>query len=112
MENNPDLDINFIYNELENYKTNATVNASNAYDAIRQTIGLNPVTVVKSKNTFYIEALQHGKYVYTGRAVGTDDQPVVAATVLLLTPRDSTGKKVKRDDEPSVSGSASSGILK
>lgn len=90
MESNPDLDINFIYNELENYKTNATVNANNPYDALKQTIGLNPVTVVKSKNTFYIEALQHGKYVFTGRAIGTDDQSVVAATVLLLAPRDST----------------------
>ena len=90
MENHPDLDINFIYNELENYNTSATVNADNACDAIRQTIGLNPVTVVRSKSTYYIEALQHGKYVFTGKAIGTDDEPVVAATVLLLAPRDST----------------------
>ncbi len=90
MENHPDLDINFIYNELENYKSNATVNADNPYDALKQTIGLNPVTVVRSKNTYYIEALQHGKYIYSGRALGTDNEPVVAATVLLLTPRDST----------------------
>ncbi|WP_289157980.1 hypothetical protein [uncultured Muribaculum sp.] len=89
MENHPDLDINFIYNELENYNTSATVNADNAYDAIRQAIGLNPVTVVKSKNTYYVEALQHGKFVYTGRAIGTDNEPVAAATVMLLAPKDS-----------------------
>lgn len=65
MENHPTLDINFIYNELENYNTSATVHADNAYDALRQTVGLNPVTVVKAKNTYYVEALQHGKYVYT-----------------------------------------------
>ena len=52
MENHPDIDINFIYNELENYKTSSTVNADNVYDALRQTIGLNPVTVVKAKNTY------------------------------------------------------------
>lgn len=90
MENHPDLDINFIYNELENYNTSATVHADNAYDALRQTIGLNPVTVVKAKSTYYVEALQHGKYVYSGRAIGTDNEPVAAATVLLLSPQDST----------------------
>lgn len=90
VENHPDLDINFIYNELENYNTSATVHADNAYDALRQTIGLNPVTVVKSGDTYYLEALQHGKYVYMGKAIGTDNEPVVAATVMLLAPKDST----------------------
>ena len=90
MEGHPELDINFIYNELETYKTSATVKADDAYDALRQTIGLNPVTVVRSRNTYYLEALQHGKYVYTGKAVGTDSEAVVAATVMLLAPKDST----------------------
>ncbi len=90
METHPDLDINFIYNELENYTTGATVKADNAFDALRQTIGFNPVTVIKAGNTYYVEAMQHGKYVYTGRAMGSDNEPVVAATVMLLAPRDST----------------------
>ncbi len=90
MEEHPELDINFIYNELENYQTSSTVNADNAYDALRQLVGLNPVTVTKSENSYYIEALQHGKYVYTGRAIGRDGEPVVAATVMLLAPKDST----------------------
>ena len=86
----PDLDINFIYNELESYKTSSTVNADNASDALRQLVGLNPVMVTKTKNTYYIEAFQHGKYVYTGRVTGTDKDPVVGATVMLLAPKDST----------------------
>lgn len=90
MEGHPELDINFIYNELETYKTSATVKTNDAYDALRQAIGLNPVTVTKSRNTYYIEALQHGKYIYTGKVVGTDNEPVVAATVMLLAPKDST----------------------
>ena len=90
MENHPDLNINFIYNELENYSTSATVDADNPGDALRQAIDLNPVTVLKAKNTYYVEALQHGKYIYTGRAMGSDSEPVVAATVMLLTPKDST----------------------
>ncbi|MBD5356827.1 MAG: hypothetical protein HDR88_07465 [Bacteroides sp.] len=90
MEDHPELDINFIYNELETYKTSATVKTDDAYDALRQAIGLNPVTVVRSRNTYYLEALQHGKYVYTGRVIGNDKEPVVAATVMLLAPKDST----------------------
>jgi hypothetical protein len=90
MEDHPDLDINFIYNELENYNTSAMVDADNAYEALRQTIGLNPVTVVRSKTTYYVEALQHGRYIYTGRTVGADNEPVAAATVMLLAPGDST----------------------
>lgn len=90
LENHPELNVNFIYNELENYITNVTVQTDNAYEALRQAIGLNPVTVVKSKNTYYIEALQRGKYVYTGKVIGTDREPVVAATVMMLAPKDST----------------------
>lgn len=48
------------------------------------------MTVVKSGNAYYVEALQHGKHVYTGRVLGTDDEPVAAATVMLLAPKDST----------------------
>ncbi len=51
VENHPDLDINFIYNALETYKPSATVKTKYAYEALRQTIGLNPVTVVKPRNT-------------------------------------------------------------
>lgn len=90
MDDHPDLDVNFIYNELENYRTSSTVNADNAYDALRQTIGLNPVTVTKSKDSYYVEALQHGRYVYFGKVMGNDKEPVVAATVMLLAPKDST----------------------
>lgn len=90
MVENPGLDISFIYNELENYRTSSTVRADNAYDALRQIIGMNPVTVTKNRSTYYIEALQHGKYIYFGKAVGNDNEPVVAATVMLLAPNDST----------------------
>lgn len=86
----PDIDISFIYKELDNYRTSAKVETDDAYDALRQTIGLNPVTVIKKGNQYYIEALQHGLYCYTGRAVGSDHEPVAAATVMLLSPSDST----------------------
>lgn len=86
----PDINIIFIYNELENYATDASLNTDNPEEALRQLVGLNPVTISRRGNDFFLEALQHGKYVYTGRTVGNDNEPVVAATVMLLQPKDST----------------------
>lgn len=89
-KDHPDLSISFIYKDLHNYKTSAIINTNNPYDALRQTIGLNPVTIIKKGTDFYVEALQHGKFHYAGRAIGSDHMPVVAATVMLLAPKDST----------------------
>ncbi len=87
---NPDLDIFFIYDELSNYKTSAKINTDNIYTAIKQIIGLNPVSLIKKGDKYYIEVLQHGKYGYKGRVISSDEEPVVAATVMLLEPKDST----------------------
>lgn len=88
-EQHPELKINFIYNELDNYKVNATINTDNVYNALKKLTDLNPVSVIKKDDRYYIEALQHGKYRYFGKVVGNDNEPVVAATVMLLTPKDS-----------------------
>lgn len=85
-----DLNISFIYKELDKYKTSASINTDEPFKALNKIIGLNPITLIEKNGTFYIEALQHGKYVYTGRAMGTDSEPVIAATVMLLSPIDST----------------------
>ena len=84
------LKISFIYNELETYRTSARIDTDDAYEAIRQTIGLNPISVVRKGDDFYVEALQHGKYCYTGRLAGPDGETVAGASVLLLAPKDST----------------------
>lgn len=86
----PEITITFIYKELDNYTTSAAVRTENPYDALRRVIGHNPISIIRKGNEYYIEALQHGKFVYTGRAVGSDDEPVAAATVMLLAPKDST----------------------
>ena len=89
-KDNPDVNISFIYKELDNYLTSARIATDDVYTALRQAIGLNPVTIKKKGGDFYIEALQHGRFVYTGRAVGSDGEPVAAATVMLIAPNDST----------------------
>ncbi|MDE6263930.1 MAG: TonB-dependent receptor family protein [Paramuribaculum sp.] len=88
-KDNPELNISFIYKELDNYRTSVRVDAGDAYSAIRQIIGLNPVSVVEKDGAFYIEALQHGRYVYTGHVVSAANEPIASATILLLAPKDS-----------------------
>lgn len=86
----PELSIHFIYNELEDYTTSARVSTIDPYEAVRRTVGLNPVTVLQQGNNFYLEAMQHGKYRYKGKVTGSDGEAVAAATVILLEPKDST----------------------
>ncbi len=88
-EDHPSLNINFIYNELENYLTSARVQTDNPLDALRRLIGLNPVTVSMKDNSIFIEALQHGKYIYTGRVIDAAKNPLDNVTVMALTPKDS-----------------------
>ena len=86
----PDINISFIYKELDNYRTSARIRTDDVYDALRQITGLNPVSVIRRDNDYFIEALQHGKFVYSGRVMGSDKEPVAGATVMLLAPKDST----------------------
>ena len=44
----PDIHINFIYNELHKYPVTATIRTNDAYDMLKQLIGLNPVSVIIS----------------------------------------------------------------
>ena len=89
-KDHPDINISFIYKELDNYRTSARIHTDDAYDALRHAIGLNPISVIKDGDHYYIEALQHGKFSYSGRAVSDNGEPVAAATVMLLAPKDST----------------------
>ena len=89
-KDNADANIFFIYKELDNYRTSARIQADDMYDALRQTVGLNPISIIKKNQNYFIEALQHGKFCYTGTVMGSDNEPVVAATVMLLAPKDST----------------------
>lgn len=86
----PDINISFIYKELDNYRTSAGIHTDDAYDALRKTVDFNPISVIRKGRNYYIEALQHGKFRYTGRAIGSDNEAVAGATVMLLSPKDST----------------------
>lgn len=89
-EEHPTLNLNFIYNELDKYLTSATVDTSDPEEAIYRTIGANPVSVLKRKNRYYVEAHQRGKFLLTGRTIDIHSEPVPRAIVMILAPNDST----------------------
>lgn len=89
-KDHPEVNISFIYKDLDNYKTSANIHTDNIYDTLRQVVGINPISIIRKDHNYYIEALQHGKFCYTGRVIGSDNEPVVAATIKLLNPEDST----------------------
>lgn len=88
-KDHPELEISFIYKELDNYTTSAIIDTEDPYEALRQTIGFNPVSIIRKDNEFFMEALQHGLYIYRGRVLDPEMKPVEAATVMLLMPSDS-----------------------
>lgn len=89
-KDHPDTNIAFIYRELDNYTTSATIDTENAGSAIRHIIGRHPITLSEKNGIYYVEALQRGKYTYSGRLLDTDNMPVEAATIMLLNPSDSS----------------------
>ncbi|MDE7345735.1 MAG: hypothetical protein K2N48_03225 [Muribaculaceae bacterium] len=84
-----DVNLSFIYTELTGYLNSSTIRTDDPYEAIKLTIGKNPVKVTEKKGLFFVEALQHGTYRYSGKVIGDDNQPVIAATVMLIAPKDS-----------------------
>lgn len=89
-DDHPEIDIAFIYNQLEDYKVTATVETDNAVEAFRAIIARIPVSMTISGQRFVFEALQEGKFCYRGRAVDDKSEAVPYATVMLLSPVDST----------------------
>ena len=81
---NPDVNISFIYKELDRYRTHARVRTDDAFDALRSIIGIHPISIIRRGDNYYIEAMQHGDYTLHGRVVDTDTEPVAAAVVYIV----------------------------
>lgn len=88
---NPDIKVSFIYDELEDYRVKESVRSDNPLEILKTIVALNPVSVTEDGNDIYIEAMQRGRYRYTGRTVDAlSGEPVGFATVMVLNPKDST----------------------
>ena len=84
--------INFLYNELEDFRITATIKNKRLPDAIQQMIGFYPVrmTVKPDDHEIYVECTHKTDRHLTGTIVDEQGQPVAYANVAVLNPADST----------------------
>ena len=87
-----DYVINFLYNELEDFRITATIKNKRLPDAIQQMIGFYPVrmTVKPDDHEIYVECTHKTDRHLTGTIVDEQGQPVAYANVAILNPADST----------------------
>ena len=84
--------INFLYNELEDFRITATIKNKRLPDAIQQMIGFYPVrmTVKPDDREIYVECTHKTDHHLTGTIIDEQGQPVGYANVAILNPADST----------------------
>ena len=84
--------INFLYNELEDFRITTTVSRKALPDAIQQMIGFYPVrmTVKPEDHEIYVECIHKTDCHLTGTIIDETGQPLAYANVAILNPADST----------------------
>ena len=84
--------INFLYNELEDFRVTATIKKKKLPDAIQQMIGFYPVrmTVKPDDHEIYVECTHKTNRHLTGTIIDEQGQPMGYANVAILNPADST----------------------
>ncbi len=84
--------INFLYNELEDFRITATIKNKRLLDAIQQMIGFYPVrmTVKPDDHEIYVECTHKTDRHLTGTIVDEQGQPLAYVNVAILNPADST----------------------
>ena len=84
--------INFLYNELEDFRVTATIKNKRLSDAIQQMIGFYPVrmTVKSDDHEIYVECTHKTDRHLTGTIIDEKDQPMAYANIAILNPTDST----------------------
>ena len=84
--------INFLYNELEDFRITTTVSRKTLPDAIRQMIGFYPVRMIVKHDDreIYVECTHKTDHRLTGTIVDEQGLPVAFANVAILNPVDST----------------------
>jgi hypothetical protein len=84
--------VNFLYNELEDFRITATIKNKKLPDAIQQMIGFYPVrmTVKSDDHEIYVECTHKTDRHLTGTIIDEQGQPVAYANIAILNPADST----------------------
>lgn len=82
--------INFVYDELEDFKVTKSIKNESVPDAIMNLIGFYPIKMKQVDNIIIVECIQKTSNRMKGRIVDTRHQPVDFANVALLNVSDSS----------------------
>lgn len=82
--------INFVYDELEDFKVTKSIRNQNVPNAIMQLIGFYPIKMTQVENNIMVECTQKTTFRYKGRVVDERGNAAEYATIALLSPIDST----------------------
>ena len=85
-----DYEINFLYNELEDFRITTSIRRKTVPDAIRQMIGFYPIRMSITDREITVECTHKTERHLTGIIIDENRQPVPYANVYLLHPSDST----------------------
>ena len=82
--------INFVYDELEDFKVTKSIRNQNVPNAIMQLIGFYPIRMTQVENNIMVECTQKSTFRYKGRIVDERGNAAEYATIALQSPIDST----------------------
>lgn len=83
--------INFIYNDLEDFRVTANVKGMTVSQTIRQLIGFYPIqATIVNDSVISVECTQDGKWRYKGRVVDGKGRPFEFANITLRSLQDSS----------------------
>ena len=86
-----DYNINFLYNELEDFRVSTHIKNKSFIDAVMQIVGFYPIRVVKrGEYEIYVECVHKTERHLSGTIIDENRQPVPYANVYLLHPSDSS----------------------
>ena len=82
--------INFVYDELEDFKVSKSIRNLSVPDAIQQLIGFYPIKMTQMDHVLIVECTQKAPTKMIGRIIDTHHRPIDFANVALLNVRDSS----------------------
>lgn len=85
-----DGNINFIFNELEDYTVTTAIIDKPISEALYEVIGFYPIRVTLNGNDYYVECFRKERNKLKGRLIDEHFQPVEFANVTLFNPADTT----------------------
>ena len=78
--------VNFIYDDLEDFRVSTTVHSLSVPDAVSRIVGFYPIAVTQKGNVILVECVNKAQQKYIGRIVDKSGLPVEFANVALFTP--------------------------